>query len=62
MGRRATNTTLLRARVPQEVLAKAELLLFEPFNGERKYGAMSDLVTLLLTRWVTEQDNKRDNV
>ncbi len=53
MGRRATNTVLLRARVPQEVLHRTELIIFP--DGERKYGGMSDLITQLLTRFLDEQ-------
>ncbi len=53
MGRRATNTVLLRARVPQEVLQRTELIIFP--DGERHYGGMSDLITRLLTRFVDEQ-------
>lgn len=54
MGRRATNTVLLRARVPQEVLARTELHIF--IDGERKYGAMSDLITALLVQWLNNID------
>ncbi len=59
MGRRATNTVLLRARVPQEVLHRTELRIFE--DGERKYGAMSDLITSLLIQWLNTQDSL-DNI
>ena len=60
MGRRATDSVLLRARVPRQTLARTQLRLFEPFEGERKYGAMSDLITALLTRWLSEQEDKED--
>ncbi len=54
MGRRATNTVLLRARVPKDVLHRTELRIFE--DGERKYGAMSDLITALLVQWLNTQE------
>lgn len=53
MGRRPTDTVLLRARVPRVVLAQTELLIHS--DGERKYGAMSDLITSLLIRYLREQ-------
>ena len=60
MGRRATDSVLLRARVPRQVKARTELRLYAPFEGERKYGAMSDLITALLTRWLSEEEDQDD--
>ncbi len=56
MGRRATNTVLLRARVPQEVLQRTELIIFP--DGDRHYGGMSDLITRLLTRFLDEKERE----
>ena len=56
MGRRPADTELLRARVPRVVVAQVELRLYSSFDGKRKYGAMSDLVTHLLQRWLKEGD------
>lgn len=61
MGRRPSNTLLLRARVPEEIHARVELRLYSTYDGKRKYGAMSDLITSLLQRWLRESETRESN-
>jgi hypothetical protein len=41
--------------IPESVMARVSLLLFDPVRGARKHGAMSALVSQLLREWVEKQ-------
>lgn len=56
MGRHISATTLLRARVREETLAKVELRLYNIHRQKRQYGAMGDLIESLLCKWLAEQE------
>ena len=61
MGRKSRNSTLLRARVSEETLARVELRLYSQFEGRRKYGELGKLVDYLLQRWLSETDEATRN-
>jgi hypothetical protein len=61
MGRKAANTTLLRASISEETLARVELKLYSQFEGRRKYGELGKLVDMLLQRWLRETDEAVKN-
>lgn len=41
--------------IPSTLAAQVELLLLDPFLGQPKFGAKSELVTSLLQKWLDEQ-------
>lgn len=41
--------------VPSTLAAQVELLLLDPFLGQAKFGAKSELVAALLQKWLDEQ-------
>jgi hypothetical protein len=61
MGRKSRNSTLLRARVSEETLARVELRLYSQFEGRRKYGELGKLVDYLLQRWLSETEEAARN-
>lgn len=44
--------------LPETLIAKVSLLLFDPIRGTRKHGALSALITGLLKDWVSRQGGK----
>lgn len=57
MGRRKYTDKRVREvlSIPESVLCKVELLLFDPMKGKVQHGAKSALVTQLLREWVAKQ-------
>ena len=48
-------THQLNVWVPAVILVKVRVLLTDPLTGRVAYGAISQLVTKLLSTWLTEQ-------
>ena len=43
--------------VPESVMTRVQLKLFDPLRGRARYGALSGLMTDLLRDWVEEPDD-----
>lgn len=48
-------TTKWNITIPAELSGMAEALLYDPTTRRAKYGSKSELVTMLLRRWVEDQ-------
>lgn len=46
----------IAVQVPQTLLAKVDLYLFDPVRGGVRYGARSKLITRLLREWVADRE------
>lgn len=53
-GRKPHNDPPVKVHLslPTSIVAKIELLLFDPVRGQMRYGGMSDLVKSLLNQWI----------
>ena len=45
----------LEACIPEDLYAKVNLMLLDPVRGARKQGALGDLITALLRKWLQDQ-------
>ena len=51
----------LTTYIPESLYVELEMLLpRDPLTGKAKYGSKSDLVAMLIRRWVKEQRQVRD--
>jgi hypothetical protein len=60
MGRRKHEDEIERTSItiPTSIITQVRLLLMDPFVGSMKYGALSGLITMLLRRWIEEQQER----
>jgi metal-responsive CopG/Arc/MetJ family transcriptional regulator len=54
-------TTEWKVRVPVDLAAKADLLHLDPIRGNLKYGARSELITILLREYLDKLGKDGDD-
>lgn len=54
-------TTEWKVRVPIDLAAKADLLHLDPIRGNLKYGARSELITILLREYLDNLGKSGDS-
>ena len=50
-----TPKVLWRIRIPEDLAAEVDLLLFDPVTGNPRYGSKAQLMEQLLRDWVEDQ-------
>ena len=54
--RKSVRSQEIKLSLPQDLSARVDILLWDAALQKPKYGARSELITMLLTKWCDEQE------